>query len=159
VEWAALVLVIIFVSLANNTTVLSIAAPLVFALVVLVFAFEKGWVSGMLQARPLLFLGTVSYSIYMTHVFVAQRLFDAVNALGRFSHINPFTHRDIAGYDAYFLGTRLWHGDVAYVGYIALVIVISSLTYRWIEKPAREWVRMRVHRGWSPLRSRELPSV
>ena len=159
VEWVALALVILFVSLANNTTVLSIAAPLVFALVVLVFAFEKGAVSGMLQARPLLFLGTVSYSIYMTHVFVVQRLFDAVNAFGRFSHINPFMHRDIAGYDAYFLGTRLWHGDVAYVGYIALVIVTSSLTYRWIEKPAREWVRMRVRRGWPPLRPRELPSV
>src|SRR4051812_13418414 len=103
VEWGALGLAAVFVSLADNTTVLSIAAPLVFALVVLVFAFESGSVSGMLSARPLLFLGTVSYSIYMTHVFVAQRLFDAVNVFSRISHINAFTHLDIAGLDTYFL--------------------------------------------------------
>jgi len=47
VEWGALALVIVFVSVAG-TTRLSIAAPYVFALVVLVFAFEAG-----LRARSL----------------------------------------------------------------------------------------------------------
>jgi len=100
----------------------------------------------MLRWRPLVFLGTVSYSIYMTHVFVEQRIFDVASALNKISHLNPFTHREIAGQDIYFLGTRLWHGDLAYLVYLALVVVMSYFTYCWIEKPAREWVRNRVQR-------------
>jgi len=50
VEWSALGLVVAFVS-AAGTTLLSIAAPYVFALVVLVFAFEAGTASAILKLR------------------------------------------------------------------------------------------------------------
>ncbi len=158
VEWAALGLVVVFVSVAG-TTLLSIAAPYVFALVVLVFAFEGGTASTILRLRPLVFLGTVSYSIYMTHVFVERRMFDAASALDKLTHVNPFTHRDISGQDTYFLGTQLWHGDVAYLVYLAMVIAMSYFTYRWIEKPGREWVRSRVQRGRQAVASREVASA
>jgi peptidoglycan/LPS O-acetylase OafA/YrhL len=140
VEWGALGLVVVFVSVAG-TTLLSIAAPYVFALVVLVFAFEAGSASAILRLRPLVFLGTISYSIYMTHVFVAKRMFDAAIQVEKRWHINPFTHREIDGGDVAFLGTQLWHGDMAYLVYLAMIIAMSYLTYRWIEKPGREWVR------------------
>ena len=145
VEWGALGLVVVFVSVAG-TTLLSIAAPYVFALVVLVFAFEGGAASAVLRLRPLVFLGTVSYSIYMTHVFVAKRMFDAGIQLDERWHISPFTRRQIDGGDVAFLGTQLWHGDIAYLAYLAMIIAMSYFTYRWIEKPAREWVRNRVRR-------------
>jgi len=145
VEWCALGLVVMFVS-AAGTTLLSIAAPYIFALVVLVFAFGAGTASAILRLRPLVFLGTVSYSIYMTHVFIAGRMFDAGYQLGKLWHIDAFTHREIDGQDIVFLGTRLWHGDIAYPVYMALIIAMSYFTYRWIEKPAREWVRSRVQR-------------
>jgi peptidoglycan/LPS O-acetylase OafA/YrhL len=145
VEWGALGLVVVFVSEAG-TTLLSIAAPYVFALVVLVFAFEAGVVSAILRLRPLVFLGTVSYSIYMTHVFIEKRMFDAGIQLDKRWHINPFTHCEIDGGDVSFFGTRLWHGDIAYPVYLAMIIAMSYFTYRWIEKPAREWVRNRVLR-------------
>jgi peptidoglycan/LPS O-acetylase OafA/YrhL len=138
-EWSAVGLVILFVGAAGRSGV-SIAAPFVFALVVLVFAYQAGSASTLLRRRPLVFLGMVSYSIYMTHVFVAGRLFDAASALHKLAHINLFTHRE----ESYFLGTRLWHGDIAYVVYLAMVVGASWLTYSWIEKPAREWVRGRV---------------
>jgi len=143
IEWGALGLVVVFVSVAG-TTLLSIAAPYIFALVVLVFAFEAGTASAMLRLRALVFLGTLSYSIYMTHAFIGRRLFDAANALDKLWHIEPFTHRDINGRDFYFLGTQLWHGDIAYPVYLAMIIAMSYFTYRWIEKPGREWVRNRV---------------
>jgi peptidoglycan/LPS O-acetylase OafA/YrhL len=155
VEWTALGLVVAFVSLAGRTA-LSIAAPYLFALVVLVFAFEAGSASAILRLRPAVFLGTVSYSIYMTHVFVERRMFEAAGALDKLLHINPFTHRDINGHDFYFLGTRLWHGDVAYLAYLAIVIAMSYFTYRWIEKPGREWVRSRVQRRSGAIASREV---
>ena len=154
VEWMALGLVVVFVS-AAGTTLVSIAAPYLFALVVLVFAFEGGTASAILKLRPLVFLGTVSYSIYMTHVFVERRIFDAAGALDKLWHITPFTHRDIGGQDFYFLGTQLWHGDVAYLVFLAMTITMSYFTYRWIERPGREWVRSRVKRRQAAI-SREV---
>jgi len=144
-EWGALGFVVVFVS-AAGTTLVSIAAPYIFALVVLVFAFEAGAASAMLRSRPLVFLGTISYSIYMTHVFIAKRMLDAGIQLDTRWHINPFTHREINGVDTEFWGTQLWHGDIAYLVYLAMIVAMSCFTYRWIEKPAREWVRNRVRR-------------
>ena len=143
VEWSALGLVVAFVSTAG-TTLLSIAAPYVFAIVVLVFAFEAGTASATLKLRVPVFLGTISYSVYMTHVFVERRMFDAGYQLEKLFHIDPFTRSVIDGRDIVFLGTRLWHGDIAYLGYLAMIITMSYFTYRWIEKPAREWVRNRI---------------
>src|SRR6266446_2751922 len=98
---------------ASGTTLLSVAAPYVFALVVLVFAFEAGTASANLRLRPLVLLGTVSYSIYMTHVFIVRRMFDAGYQLGKLWHVDPFTHRVVDGHDTVFLGTQLWYGDIA----------------------------------------------
>jgi peptidoglycan/LPS O-acetylase OafA/YrhL len=143
VEWGVLGLVVVFVGVAG-TSLLSIAAPYVFALVVLVFAFEAGTASAILRLRPLVFLGTISYSIYMTHVFIAKRIFDAAIQVERRWHVNPFTHREIDGGDIPFLGTQLWHGDLAYAVYLVMIIAMSYFTFHWIEKPAREWARNRV---------------
>jgi peptidoglycan/LPS O-acetylase OafA/YrhL len=72
-------------------------------------------------------------------------MFDAGYQLEKLFHIDLFTHREINGQDIVFLGTRLWLGDIAYPVYLALIIAMSFFTYRWIEKPAREWVRNRIH--------------
>ena len=145
IEWGALGLVVVFVS-AAGTTVLSVAAPYIFALVVLVFAFEAGTASAILRLRPLVLLGTISYSIYMTHIFIVRRMFDAGYQLGKLWHVDPFTHRVVDGHDTAFLGTQLWDGDIAYLAYLAMIIAMSYFTYLWIEKPAREWARNRVRR-------------
>lgn len=155
-EWTLVGVVVVFVSVAG-TGLASVAAPYVFALVVLVFASEAGSASALLRLRPLLFLGTVSYSIYLTHVFVASRLFDAASAFKKLSHIDPFTHRDIFGQDFYFLGTQLWQGDLAYLAYLGMVIATSYFTYYRIEKPAREWVRNRVQRRRQAVAVGQIP--
>jgi peptidoglycan/LPS O-acetylase OafA/YrhL len=155
VEWSTLGLVVAFVG-AAGTTLISIAAPYIFALVVLVFALEAGTASAILRLRPLVFLGTISYSIYMTHVFVERRMFDAGYQLEKLFHIDLFRHREINGQDIVFLGTRLWHGDIAYPVYLAMIIAISFFTYRWIEKPAREWVRNRIHTRQRTATSRSI---
>jgi peptidoglycan/LPS O-acetylase OafA/YrhL len=138
VEWSAIALAVAFVSLAG-TSVASVAAPYVFALVVIVFAFERGAASAILRLKPMVFLGTISYSIYMTHVFIMKRLFDVGYHLD--SRWGLITHRSLDGGNVDFLGSQLWHGDIAYPLYLLLVIAASYLTYRWIEKPGREWTR------------------
>src|SRR5438034_7511810 len=158
VEWAVLGLVVVFVSVAG-TTLLSIAAPYVFALVVLVFAFEAAAASAVLRLRPLVFLGTVSYSIYMTHAFIAKRIFDAGIQLDKRWLINPFTHRAIDGEDVPFLGTQLWHGDIAYPVHMGYLKDKPFSTYILIEKPGREWVRNRVQRRRQTIASRGIVSA
>jgi peptidoglycan/LPS O-acetylase OafA/YrhL len=134
---------LVFVSLSGKT-VYTLAAPYVFGLMVLVFAFESGSVSAILKLRLLVFLGTVSYSIYMTHVFIARRLFDVGRALDKIWNIDFVTHREIDGRQVDFLGTQPWHGDIVYLVYLVIVVAVSYFTYRWIEKPGRDWVRDRL---------------
>jgi peptidoglycan/LPS O-acetylase OafA/YrhL len=146
-EWCTLALMLAFVTFAGRT-VLSVAAPYIFGLAVLVFAFGTGTASTILRLRPLVYLGTISYSIYMTHLFVARRSFDLGRLINKIWHIDPFTH--LAQYlpQGHYLdlvGRTRWEGDIANVVFLAAVIAVSHFTYRWIERPGRDWARDRVH--------------
>ena len=44
--------------------------PIFFLIFILVFSFEKGFISDFLKCNPFILLGELSYSLYMTHVFV-----------------------------------------------------------------------------------------
>src|SRR5439155_10616937 len=48
---------------------LSLLCPPLFAATIIVFACEKGEVSGLLLSRPMLTLGALSYSVYLVHEF------------------------------------------------------------------------------------------
>ena len=126
-EGVAIVAVFGFVSIAGEDP-WSIAAPLVFSFAVLVFASERGIASRLLGLRPLLFLGAVSYSVYMVHLFVAHRVVEAL------------TFAQGLGLP---LSTEKWAGDVMIGLCLMLVIAVAALTYRTIEVPAREWFRRR----------------
>jgi peptidoglycan/LPS O-acetylase OafA/YrhL len=132
--WAELVAtgaVAVFVSVAGFGP-LSIAAPLVFAATVLVFASQRGAASRVLAWKPFLFIGTVSYSIYMVHIFVARRVVEGLAAA------------KAAGLRAVdYLGVDRWAGDAMILLCLGLVLLVSALTYRFIEVPARAWFRRR----------------
>jgi peptidoglycan/LPS O-acetylase OafA/YrhL len=145
VEALAMAATVWFVSVAGFGP-WSIAAPLVFAAAVLVFASESGAASRVLVSGPFLFLGAVSYSIYMVHIFVARRVVDSLTfaeALG------------IGAVDR--LGADKWAGDVMILLSLAIIVAVAGLTYRLIEVPAREWFRRLAQRqsdGVGRLRTR-----
>jgi len=155
-ELASLALVVAFVATAGAGPA-SLAAPYLFALVVLVFAFEGGAASAALKLRFPVLLGTVSYSIYMTHAFIERCWRDAGFALEKHWQIHLFGYRDVGGHATAFFGTQGWQGDVAYFVYLAMVIAVSCCTYRWIEKPGREWARRMVSRDSRRGRAAEDP--
>jgi peptidoglycan/LPS O-acetylase OafA/YrhL len=111
----------------------SLAAPAVFGLAVLTFSFEGGFVSKIFKWRPFVFLGALSYSIYMVHMHVQIGMWYALRLAERQMGIVLFNENRI--------GAEMWQGDISYVVYLGLVVGVSYLTYNFIEQPGRRQSR------------------
>ncbi|HPQ50129.1 MAG: acyltransferase [Alphaproteobacteria bacterium] len=114
----------------------SMAVPLIFSVLVLLFAFEKGIISSFLKTKPLLFLGMLSYSIYMVHMFVSGKFFALPLRL-----IEKLTghHYTVIIDSIEHYGTNLWFGTFLELFYLCIVVACSYVSYRLIENPFRIW--------------------
>lgn len=118
-------------------------APIVFAFLVLVFAFEGGLVSRFLRMRVFTYLGEISYSIYMVHFLLVGVVFHVSDAIG-FSGMADL-RTDVPNTAATTVWTQMF-GLVATIAYFGTVVAVSTATYGLIERPARIWFRMRAAR-------------
>ena len=116
-ELGAVLSVVLFVIHAGDKD-LQFAGPFLFAMTVFVFAFEAGLLSAVLKSAPCLFLGRISYSIYMVHALVLTLLKAAV----------PHLH----WLDALPDGAK--KACLTPI-FLAAVVAISAVTYRVIELP------------------------
>ncbi len=129
-DWAALAALVSFVlaSLYLRDEFLQIGLIAAFVLSV---AFADGPVRTLLASRPMVFLGEISYSVYLIHfpfIIVMMRVLERTGANG----LSP-------------LPTFL-----LYLAMAALVCALSAATYLLIERPARNYLRSRVA---APLRT------
>jgi peptidoglycan/LPS O-acetylase OafA/YrhL len=109
----------------------SLLLPPMFLALVLGFAGEGGAIGRLLRASPLLFLGTISYGIYMVHVFVQARLEDGLRLLalaGGPDFVQTSGGRSI-------VGTTALEGALLTILMLLLVIVVSHLAYLYVEQP------------------------
>ena len=88
----------------------------IFFAALLALALGRGAMVRLLSARPLVYLGEVSYSTYLAHFFL-------------------FILWKIAFVDA-----TMQLGWVSLAGFLALVLLASAALYRWVEKPAQQWL-------------------
>jgi peptidoglycan/LPS O-acetylase OafA/YrhL len=100
-----------------------------FACIVLGLSYEQGWLSRLFASRLLVYGGTISYSLYMTHEVVHLFAGEAIR------RINPQGTGKI----------------VAVAGLIALALMAAALCHRFIEVPANHWLK-----NLSPARRRAL---
>jgi peptidoglycan/LPS O-acetylase OafA/YrhL len=126
----ALVLTMSFVS---GTAILSIVPILIFA--VAIFQLDRGPIAKLLASRPIQFLGRISYSVYMVHMFILMAL---SIALKRIVGI-PFTNDPVTQAPAFQIGE--WAGDAIGLGTIVIVLACSVVTCIFIEEPARRYGR------------------
>jgi peptidoglycan/LPS O-acetylase OafA/YrhL len=105
-----------------GTELLAIAA---FFFTVLTGSMTAGPTARFLSKGPLYFLGAISYSIYLVHSLL-QRVWQMLFQVVWHSHMSP---------------TAAW---AAYAICIALVIVVSKLSYDLIEKPGRDFVSRQI---------------
>ena len=103
--------------------------PPVFAAVVLTLACNHGAASRAFSWSPLLFLGTISYSIYMLHVLVLEVIDLAWSA--------------IKG-ERFGVGLGAPTSLLALLVLLSVVIVLSNLLHCWVEVPARAALKRRI---------------
>ncbi|QPC99314.1 acyltransferase [Qipengyuania soli] len=114
---------------------------MLFLVMVLVFAWDAGIVSRVLQWQPLVTLGTLSFALYMVHLFyviLPNRLLPHMfEATGHPDWIatkpDKFGLLSVAPPPA--LATAIS------LALLALAIGTAWLAWRYIEEPAREWSR------------------
>ncbi|AKH43135.1 peptidoglycan/LPS O-acetylase OafA/YrhL [Altererythrobacter atlanticus] len=90
--------------------------PLVFALMLLALALDRGPVARLLGAPTLRWLGDVSYATYLAHV--------------------PL----LIAFKIAFVGDDLQLSWPEVALYAALLLVLSGVLYHWLEKPAQAWL-------------------
>jgi peptidoglycan/LPS O-acetylase OafA/YrhL len=149
-EGACVALVLAFLAVAG-TGPLSFLAPLVFVATVFIFAFEGGAVSRFMKHAALLRLGALSYSIYMVHAFVLLILENSTAVAGKVLGIRLETDRMITGHLIGLLDFgNLWVMDGVAMVYLAAVIALASVTYRYVEVPGYDAVKRFVNRQSRP---------
>src|SRR5262249_44925137 len=100
------------------------------ALMIAVFAFGRGGGSAWLGSRPMIFLGEVSFAIYLVHAIVIK-YFLAHPAM-------------VAG----------WPGGTALAAVIAGILLAATLLHFCVERPARAFLRSATPLESSPARVR-----
>ncbi len=104
-------------------------SPLVFAGLILCAAHNSSGAARFLNTRPLQFLGEISYSFYLMQGTAFTFFFIGINVLR-------------GGRPAGTVGGLPLLGLVTAT--ILFNLLLSSATYRWIEKPARGWLRRKL---------------
>ena len=138
-EVAAAILAIAFLTSASFTP-LSMAAPLVFAFVVLGFAFNGGALSRALNRPAWHQLGDLSYSIYMNH-FIVILLVDRM-ARRVAKHVSHIDYHSISfgNVTYYYHGFgSIWLMDALAALTVGTVWLTAYLTYNLVERPGRAY--------------------
>lgn len=120
-----------------------LAYDLLFAAAVLTFAVERGAVSRALLSRPLLFAGTVSYSLYMVHGLVQSLFLSGLawlaGLLGQPGLFMPMLAANRPGLSA----EAGLAADLVGLAAIAAALIAAWVMYQLVEAPARQWSRRR----------------
>ena len=144
IECATILMIVTFV-IYSDTGGATFLAPFIFGSAIFVFAHEAGRASRILRSRPLLWLGMLSYSIYMTHWFIFQCMLKAVMLVDRRFGLHILVQ--VPDEQTLFLNTNIlldfhhrWAGDLAILLFLGAVCAFSWCTYHVIERPGQRFL-------------------
>lgn len=133
-----------------------IAVPFGFAFAIYVFTHEAGLISRALRWKPFLFLGSLSYAIYMIHVVVQSGMINIATLLEQiygFNIVGDFTLRGVQVYGFGVLGTAYGTASIALM--LLLVLGAAWLLHIAVERPAMAYARsLAAEVGHGPTRKR-----
>ena len=111
---------------AGRSVAETLALPLAFAALLLALALDNGPASRLLSARPLVWLGDVSYATYLVHFPLLILLKLAV------------------------VGDDLQIAPGFFAAYLLVLLALSGALYRWWEQPAQSWLNSRMPKPAKP---------
>jgi peptidoglycan/LPS O-acetylase OafA/YrhL len=129
----------IYVISAHVTGLRYLLSPLVFALVVYVFACEKGLVSRLLQTCYLPWIGEISYSIYISHALVLETLTLVTLGAQKVLHVSLFDPhgQPIGNMDPMISFGGEFMMDMLTFVVMTVIIGLGALLYHYVETPSR----------------------
>jgi peptidoglycan/LPS O-acetylase OafA/YrhL len=134
-SFVALVLTVVFLSLIDPAGRGTYFMPLLSAAVVLtIVLWPSRRVSAALSIAPLQWLGRVSYSLYMTHAALVWIITQFLTVIFKFPKIELE--------DGHGVATPALTGVVILLLYVVAVMLLSQVTFRFIEAPLRRRSRV-----------------
>lgn len=112
--------------------------PIIFFMVIIVFSHESGVISNFLKGNIFQRIGVLSFSIYLTHawlVFMFKSL--SVVSLKITGYTFLSTTEDEQSVIDFGVGEL---NNIVFIPYLLMVYLMSSLTYKYIEKPAQKYL-------------------
>ncbi len=94
-------------------------------LFVFTFAIGRGAISTVMATAPMLYLGKISYSIYLVHMLIAV-IFSAIP----FKLLPKLIGEDLA--------TNWFVGDLLLIPYLLIVVAVSHFTYIYVERAGQK---------------------
>lgn len=154
VEIVSLAVVALFmVSVGHNPDTLSVhslAAPIVFATVILIFARERGFVSLLLKLAPFRPVARYSFSIYITHQLVLIPMV----------YLTWFTGmREVSAPPQQLGMFQSWPTGILPFVFFTMILLISAVSYRFIEVPSRNYFNCMATRLHDRARDSQLPGL
>lgn len=123
--------IIIFLQLKNTKDFDIVIYFLSAALITSLMLSPKGLLNILLRHKMLTWLGVISYSVYMSHVFVIWMVSNALKRLIKFP--------EKQGLDGnWMLSLSTLEASMAVLFIVILVVAVSQITYAVVEKPFRE---------------------
>jgi len=123
------ILVSIIYILSSDLYYKAIIATFIFSIQMFTFAFEKGIVSIFLKKSLFLYIGKLSYSIYLLHYFILSIVMFISIILNKFGFESSLIIEGVRFID---FGNAIINNLVLF-SIISLVIFLSKYTYKYIE--------------------------
>jgi len=143
VEGLAILSVALFVFFYSENSKVNLVAPVIFALSIFPFLFGKGYFSRGLRNKRIAYIGELSYTIYMMHLFVFYVInFVLQNVFNIFSGRNEIGQRIIK--PEYILDIGIVKtNELILLFVLVIVIYVSHCVHKYFEKPVESKLRRR----------------
>lgn len=133
-EFVSIGFLILLLSLfrAKGGDIFSFLLPFLFFAIVIVFSHESGGISNILKRPYFKMMGTLSFSIYLIHAWFISSIkgFNSITVkLFNYEFMHTINGDRVLDFG---FGT---FNDLIYIPFIGVVIGVSYLTFKFIEKP------------------------
>lgn len=137
---------LVAIAMVSDLPQKQIMLTLLFCAVILMFSFEGGLLSKALKARPFEQLGTLSYSIYMTHAMILFTATLSLLMVGKFSGQSWVTY-PTEGPGPYLSFNNPILDNLLLVTLLVVIIALSALTYHFVELRGIQWGKRWARKG------------